>query len=450
MQHEQFGLQLPIHTERLLRDFVFRTFNVRISDHASQPGLQSPWRFFCDAYFQRHENMIALASRGFGGKTFLIALLALTLAITKRCDISIIGGSSAQARNCYQYILKWLLSGNGTNKYLADPPTQYSTKFIWGNTITVHTASQTSVRGPHPQILIADECDEIPQDIMDAALGMPMRKGEIAPLTLITSTRQNINGTMDAMLARARLHRWGQYEWTYRENLTSVGGWLPDEDVEKKKLTVPKVMWDAEYENQEPNPQGRAIAPQAIAAMFTDEMQLDGRTRWIGEPHEEIVLEPPVEGASYTHGIDWGRKEDWTIIVTIRVDVKPIELVAFERLGREPWDVMIAHANTRVNRYGGHAMHDATGIGDVVREQLGYKIEDFLFVGRERSKLISDYIAAVERQEIICPHIEWLENEHKFASADDCYGSGHLPDTIAAMALAYRAGSGAPAARFFG
>ena len=53
--------------------------------------------------------------------------------------------------------------------------------------------------------------------------------------------------------------------------------------------------------------------------------------------------------------------------------------------------------------------------------------------------MLSDYIAAIENDEFIAPYIEVMEGEHRLASLNDVYGSGHLPDTISAGALAYRA-----------
>ena len=59
-------------------------------------------------------------------------------------------------------------------------------------------------------------------------------------------------------------------------------------------------------------------------------------------------------------------------------------------------------------------------------------------VGRARSDMLSNYIAAIERRELVAPMIKFMYGEHKYASVDDVYGSGagaHLPDTIAAGAL---------------
>ena len=60
-------------------------------------------------------------------------------------------------------------------------------------------------------------------------------------------------------------------------------------------------------------------------------------------------------------------------------------------------------------------------------------------VGRARSDLLSNYISAIERGELESPMIEFMYNEHKYASVDDVYGSGHLPDSIAAGALMWSA-----------
>ncbi len=65
--------------------------------------------------------------------------------------------------------------------------------------------------------------------------------------------------------------------------------------------------------------------------------------------------------------------------------------------------------------------------------------ETFEMVSRERKVLVSEYIRAVESQEICCPKIRSTEAEHPFATVDDVYGSGHLPDSVSALALAWRA-----------
>ena len=51
--------------------------------------------------------------------------------------------------------------------------------------------------------------------------------------------------------------------------------------------------------------------------------------------------------------------------------------------------------------------------------------------------MLSNYINAIEDGAIIAPDIEFMHNEHKYASVDSVYGRGHLPDSICAGALAW-------------
>ena len=46
---------------------------------------------------------------------------------------------------------------------------------------------------------------------------------------------------------------------------------------------------------------------------------------------------------------------------------------------------------------------------------------------------------AIERHEIVCPRIDVFYTEHLYCGEDDLFGSGHPPDTVVAMALAYHA-----------
>ena len=47
--------------------------------------------------------------------------------------------------------------------------------------------------------------------------------------------------------------------------------------------------------------------------------------------------------------------------------------------------------------------------------------------------------ADIERPEIVCPRIDVFYTEHLYCGEDDLFGSGHPPDTVVAMALAYHA-----------
>jgi hypothetical protein len=72
----------------------------------------------------------------------------------------------------------------------------------------------------------------------------------------------------------------------------------------------------------------------------------------------------------------------------------------------------------------------------VVDDLLSTEAEGVKLVGRARADLLSDYIKAIENGELEAPRIEHAYGEHKYATLNDIYGSGHLPDSICAGALA--------------
>ena len=84
-------------TDRDLLAFVEETFGVRIPAVACCPEHVAPAQAFCDAYFSRASVAVWKASRGFGGKSTLLALLALTEAITLQADVTVLGGSAQQS-----------------------------------------------------------------------------------------------------------------------------------------------------------------------------------------------------------------------------------------------------------------------------------------------------------------------------------------------------------------
>ena len=100
---------------------------------------------------------------------------------------------------------------------------------------------------------------------------------------------------------------------------------------------------------------------------------------------------------------------------------------------------MIGKFDDRLERFPGRSAHDGTGLGDVVDGYLKGEAESVMMVGRARADMLSEYISAIERGEIVAPMIDFMHDNHKFASVDDVYKQGHLPDDIAAGALAYYA-----------
>lgn len=478
-------------TDDELWQAVKDVFNIAIPRQKVCEHHDPPFQAFADAYFARCTVTVWKASRGFGGKSLLLALLGLCETVFLGAKVNILGGSGEQSERVLNYINgeempeafwnapdapRHLIQG-GSDSDIADNARGITKKMIKltnGGYLKALMASSRSVRGPHPQRLRLDEADEMDLSIFDSALGQPMRRFGIDEQIVASSTHHYANGTMTEILKRSIDKGWRVYEWCYKENLVSNGGWLDDEAVDRKKGTVTVAMWDAEYENQEPNPTGRAIDPDKIPALFDANLGV-----FNGDEHEYIEIEAPFLGglpeptchrcrhpyrsgdihsdscrncnvarrltraATYAHGVDWAKKKDWTVITTFRTDVTPVRCVAWERTGRLSWPVMIKKYEDRLKRYGGASCHDMTGIGGVIDDYLTVGSEGVIMQGLPRHELLSHYITAIEHGRLVYPMIKFVYNSHKLASVEDVFRAGdknHLPDDMSAGALAWKAG----------
>ena len=125
---------------------------------------------------------------------------------------------------------------------------------------------------------------------------------------------------------------------------------------------------------------------------------------------------------------------------------------------------MTERVGALLDEFPGPAVHDATGAGSAIGEfpalEAHRQLQGVTMVGRDRVDLFRNYIAAIERHEIVCPRIDVFYTEHLCCGEDDLFGSGHPPDTVVAMALActrvlavyaeYHVGPWTPSASFPG
>ena len=435
-------------TDRDVLAWVEATFGVRIPAVACCPGHVAPAQAFCDALRARDQVALWIASRGFGGKTFLLALLAAANAILFETDVIILGGSGQQSLRVVEQLHGLWAAGQVPPVWLASAPTFTKTTFAWGNTIQALKASQPAVRGAHPTRLLLDEIDEMELPILEAAQGQPMDRDGVQAQTVMSSTHQYPDGTVTAMRRRAAELGWPVSEWCYRETLTPHG-WLTADQVERKRRELSRTMWAVEDELQEPSAEGRAIAPAAVERMFDATLGThisagDLEHLWRGQPGPPAARAcPDPAGAWYCTGIDWAQKRDYTVAVVVRCDTTPLQVVAGYRAQRRSWQVMTEHVGALLDEYPGPAAHDATGGGNAMGEFPALAPHDQLqgvtLVGRVRTDLFRHDIGAIERHEIVCPRIDAFYTEHLYCGEDDLFGSGHPPDTVVAMALAYHA-----------
>lgn len=443
----QFVIQRPPQNDTELWWATRATFGVQIPRTKVCAHHCSPFEAFADAYFARHPQAMWLGSRGFSGKTFQMSLLGMMEMTYLGAFVSILGGSGAQAQRVQESMNDLWHRPSAPKHLLAKLPTKFDTLLTNGGKARTLMASQTSVRGPHPSRLRIDEIDEAELSIVNAALGQPMRQknhlGEtIETNTVFSSTHTYPDGPVTYFKREFEEKGFPTWSWCYFDTSNPTDGWLDPDEVARKRLEIPAQVWRNEYDILEPNFEGRAIDEESVERMFDPEWDIvEGAEGWYYEFME------PRRDRDYITGADWAKKQDFTIIITWDVTFFPWKMAAFEKINRRPWPVMIERLNKRWAKYGGKVVSDDTGIGDVVNDLVRYPsgavrsdLTRLTMAGKIRQEMVTELIQGIENSDLRAPRVKSMYDDFRFVTPDDLYNSGstfHLPDTIAATALAW-------------
>lgn len=177
-----FTLSRPPESDDELYWLIQAMWGVRIPRTPVCPDHIPPFVAFADAYFGRNSvdpdspvQSVALwhGSRGLSGKSFMLSILGLTKSFMVGNDTNLLGGSMAQSTNIHEHMRAAMEYRNAPEYMVADNTATYI-RLTNGARLRPLTASQRTVRGPHPALLLLDEIDEMELAILDAALGQPM------------------------------------------------------------------------------------------------------------------------------------------------------------------------------------------------------------------------------------------------------------------------------------
>ena len=411
------------------------------------PDHDAPFDAFVTSYFSREPQILIHGSRGLAGKSRLLSILGLTKAAILGSEVNIVGGSLNQSQNIHD-TMRDAWESTYAPKYLLK--TEGATRITLTNKSTIRplTASQKTVRGPHPATLLLDEIDEMDQDILDAALGQPMPQknylGEwVKPQTTMSSTWQYPDKTFAEVYRRHQENDLPIFTWCYRETSNPVDGWLNPDFIEEKKRQIPAEMWRVEYELGEPSIGNRAFDSEAVERTFSITDYEENPTYWkkIQKDFEQYCFDAPHDDRAYVIAADWAKAVDFTVITVFDVSTTPIVPVYWLRMRRRPYPVMIKAYNDLLKKYNAEGIHDATGLGGVVADYLDRRAQGFIMTGEKRDNMLSEYISAVENDRVRAPRINSFYKAHLYCSVEDVYSRGqdfHLPDEVCSMALGWR------------
>jgi hypothetical protein len=426
-----------------LYETVKALWGITIPRHKVCSDHDAPFDAFAEAYFNRKSSILMHGSRGLSGKSRLISILGLTKAAVQGSDVNIVGGSLNQSINIHN-TMRNAWESTHAPKYLIKEETATRIRLNNKAIIMPLTASQKTVRGPHPPSLLLDEIDEMDLAIFDASLGQPMPQEnwqgrKISPMTAMTSTWQYPDKTFAVVQERFVERDEHIYRWCYKDTSNPVDGWLDQETIDQKRREIPAEMWRVEYDLGEPSIGNRAIDSAAVERMFS--LPEEALRQTVSKERQEYRFEDPKSDREYVIGADWAQAVDWTVITVADVSFMPARVVHWTRMRRHPYPVMIGAFNKLMKEYNAEGIHDATGLGAVVADYVDRRARGFLMTGAQRDNMLSEYVSAIENDKWLAPRVPVFYKNHLYASVESLYARGkeyHLPDEICSMALCWR------------
>lgn len=144
---------------------------------------------------------------------------------------------------------------------------------------------------------------------------------------------------------------------------------------------------------------------------------------------------PREDNHQYVTGIDLGRKNDPTVIVTFDVTTRPARMVDFKYIeaGRAEWDMITDVIIDHLNFWDPESKHDGTGVGDSISEALYGLSEEFFFTKTAKQNMIERMQHAFDFRTVTMPKIPTLFREHQRYIWDD---KDIVQDTVMATGLA--------------
>lgn len=467
-------------------------FNVRFPTtcHPDCVGkCTPPARVLCDAYYSRYPLIVLKASRS-AGKTSLLTTLAMAEVISLATSVDVLGASERQSNYVMEYINSenpmtvgsWWTAPNAPTALL-DPAQSLRSKQVLtnGGRLECLTASPKTVRGRRPVKSRCDEVDEAELSLIKSAQGCPKTDhvNKIKKQMLLASTHQHTDGTFSYYwnLAAERNKEASikagkptvvipAYQYCYKDVLVSNGGFLSDEEMEETRLVTPEDMWEAEYENGEPNFTGRLFKQWQLDFLFDKHMlgQEAEETKFSGAEDEliEIPLDKLFQNKTvevhghikrfrtahrtqdhleFNYGADFANDVDWSVYNRLVTNVlkpqDPTYVQGWYRTGRkDTWKEVVESYNDFCNEHPGMGQHDETG-NKAVNDYIDCDSEGFTFSKKTKKPLLDALVVAIQNRRIKGPFIDWAYKEFKFLTREHLTGKKHLPDSVASLALAW-------------
>jgi hypothetical protein len=154
------------------------------------------------------------------------------------------------------------------------------------------------------------------------------------------------------------------------------------------------------------------------------------------------IFETAEGGRFFLSGWDLARKKTATVGITVEVAGENVRVVQLERMKMFDWNVVIDRIKMRQQLYPGRLVVDATGLGDVVAEQLReYRPETVIFTPSTKAELLTNLELMHARGQISYERWELPDGDGKIWSLEDelrqaRWDDNNQCDALMALALA--------------
>lgn len=220
-----FGLHLPDHT---------------VSRYADTNPLDIIWKVYDICVNKNNpddvEELLYVAGRG-SGKTLGMAIVELLVMLHDARDVCHVGAILTQAKRCYEYQTKFMLSPRirpiledkavAQEERVLQKLNMEKSMFLVDDehvTLEVLPCTLKACNGPHVPLVVTDEIDTVSGEGLKAfkeISGMLDSKGDKRALRVGISTRKSRYGLMNKMIEEAEqagrhVFRWTAFEFTKR------------------------------------------------------------------------------------------------------------------------------------------------------------------------------------------------------------------------------------------
>lgn len=378
-------------------------------------------RAFQEDFFKEIEsfekrNIGIVAGRGIG-KTHALAVVALwyllvfAIAENKPIKVIILGGSLKQAKICYGYIMEAINKIPYLENQLAKEPTQDEIHFKDGSWVMPLPASEKSVRGNHPDILIVDEAAQVENSIIYAAL----------PMTATSKYARHIFSTTPGSG-----YSFIEEQWEKRKRLSQDWVFL---------------NWDAEL--CLPPDHLRMLKEMMSEDAYQTEIKgipyrLEGKVFRIEDMklcQKSDITYQRVEGLSVYAGVDWGYFPAPTVLIIVQQRKDEWEILYMrDFLKEDPGKVQDDIKETCLTYGVNMIFTDSTDKGENARLMTtGLPVQPITFKG-EKSIMITNLRMLIEKHKLF-----WDSMKHQpliQQLLDYTYNSKRNDDYVDALMLA--------------